>query len=99
MPIFVLFVGIILVAAGINNKIPTLTGLIKEDFIPSDGAVGFHYWIVAIIAAGALGYIKPLKGFANGFLVLLILVIILAEQKRSGNGGFFAKFSQALEGK
>lgn len=100
MPIFILFVGIILVAVGINDKLPDLVTLIKEDFKPSDNAPGFHWWIIAIVAVGALGYIRPLKGLANGFIVLIILVIILAEQKRDGSttGGFFEKFTNALKG-
>lgn len=92
MPILILFVGIVLVAAGINNKIPELIGLVKEDFRPSDGSPGFHIWILAIVAAGSIGYIKPLKGLANGFLALIILGLLLA------NGGFFDKFTSALEG-
>ena len=92
MPIFILFVGIILVAVGINDKLPNLVALVKEDFRPSGNVPGFHVWILAIAAAGAIGYIKPLKGFANAFLVLIIVVLILS------NGGFFDKFTAAIQG-
>ena len=92
MPLFVLFIGIILIAAGINNKIPVLTALIKEDFRPSDGATPFHVWIIAIVAAGSLGYVQALKGLANGFLVLIIIGLLLS------NRGFIVKFTQAIEG-
>lgn len=92
MPIFILFVGIILVAVGINDKLPDLVSLIKEDFRPTSNVPGFHVWILAIAVAGAVGYIKPLKGFANAFLVLIIVVLILS------NGGFFDKFTAAIQG-
>ena len=99
MPLFILVIGIILVVAGINNKIPELVGLVKEDFKPTDGSTPFYLWVMAIIGVGALGYIKPLKGFSTGFLALILLVILLAQQKRGGvNGGFFDKFTQALKG-
>lgn len=92
MPIFVLFVGIILIAAGINNKIPVLTALVKEDFRPTDGATPFHIWMFAIIGVGSLGYIQSLKGLANGFLTLIIIGLLLS------NTGFVTKFTQAIEG-
>ena len=92
MPLFILVIGIVLVAAGINNKIPDLMGLIKEDFRPSSDVPGFHIWVLAIVAAGAIGYIKPLKGLANGFLILILLGLLLS------NSGFFTKFTSALEG-
>jgi hypothetical protein len=92
MPLLILFIGIVLVAAGINNKIPDLMQLLKEDFRPSDNSPGFHVWVLAIVGLGALGYVKPLKGLANGFLVLVILGLILS------NGGFFTQFTAALKG-
>lgn len=92
MPIFILFVGVLLIAAGINDKIGTLTSLVKEDFRPTDGTPGFHVWILAILAAGSLGYISALRGLANGFLILIVLGLLLS------NKGFVAKFTTALEG-
>lgn len=93
MPLFILFVGILLVVVGINNKIPELVGLIKEDFRPSENVPGFHVWVLAIFVAGALGYVKQLKPVANAFLVLIIVVMLLS------NKGFFAQFTSAIEGK
>ena len=93
MPIFILFVGVLLVVVGINNKIPDLAGLLKEDFRPSQsGVTGFHVWIIAIFVAGSLGYIRPLKPVANAFLVLIVIALLLS------NGAFFEKFTSALEG-
>jgi uncharacterized membrane protein HdeD (DUF308 family) len=93
MPILILFVGVLLIAAGINNKIGNLKDLITEDFRPSGSIPGFHVWVIAIIAAGSLGYIKAFKPFANAFLVLIFVGLLLS------NKGFFEKFTSAIQGK
>lgn len=92
MPIFILLVGIILVAAGINNKIPDLVELVKSDFTKEGDIPPFQIWIVAIFVAGSLGYIKAFKGVANAFLVLIMITLIIS------NRGFFDKFMSALKG-
>jgi hypothetical protein len=61
MPIFLIFAGVLLLAAGINDKTTELTGLLKGDFAPRDGKPGFVTWVFAIFVVGALGYFKPLK--------------------------------------
>jgi uncharacterized membrane protein HdeD (DUF308 family) len=93
MPLFILFVGILLVVVGVNNKIPELTELLKEDFKPSGNTPAFQVWILAIFVAGSLGYIRAFKPVANAFLTLIIIALLLS------NRGFFDKFSNALEGK
>lgn len=93
MPLIVIFIGVLLVAAGINNKIPELTGLLKEDFKPSGSQPGFQVWILAIVIVGAIGYVRQFKPVANAFLVLIVVGMLLS------NGGFFAKFNDAIEGK
>lgn len=92
MPIFILIVGVMLVVVGINNKIPDLAGLLKEDFRPTENVAGFHVWIIAIFVAGSLGYIKEFKPVANAFLALIIIALLLS------NKGFFAKFTEAVKG-
>jgi hypothetical protein len=92
MPIFILIVGVLLVAAGINNKIPDLVSLIKSDFTKTGDIQPFQIWVIAIFVAGSLGYIKAFKGVANAFLVLIMVTLII------GNKGFFDKFMQALKG-
>ncbi len=92
MPIFILFVGILLVVVGINNKLPELTSLLKEDFKPSDGQAPFQVWIIAIFVTGSLGYIRAVRPVANAFLVLIIVALLLS------NKGFFAQFNNALSG-
>jgi hypothetical protein len=93
MPLFFLIIGIMLVIVGINNKIPELTALLKEDFKPTDNTAPFQIWILAIFAAGSLGYVQVFKPIANAFLVLIVVALLLS------NKGFFTKFSAALEGK
>lgn len=90
MPIFFLAVGILLIIVAINDKMPELGGLIKEDFQPSGGAPSFTAWIIAIFVIGAVGYVKSLKPVANSFLVLIVIVMLLS------NKGFFDKFTQAI---
>lgn len=93
MPILVLLVGIMLIAAGINDRLPDLAALVKEDFSPTDENVsGFHIWIVAFFVVGSIGYISGLKPIANAFLVLIVITLILR------NGAFFEKFSNTIEG-
>ncbi len=92
MPIFILFVGILLVVVGINNKLPELTGLLKDDFKSKDNSPPFQVWILAIFVTGSLGYIRAVRPVANAFLVLIIVVLLLS------NKGFFAQFSTALGG-
>lgn len=98
MPLFILIVAVILIAAGVNNKLSELTALLKDDFSSDSGAVPFQIWIVAIFVTGALGYIKELKPVANAFLILVVIGLILAQQKSDGSGGFFEKFMQAVKG-
>jgi len=93
MPIFFLLVGIMLIVTAINNKLPQLRDLLAEDFAPSNGAAGFHVWILALFVAGSLGYIKSFRPVANAFIVLILVGLVLS------NGGFFDNFRSALGGK
>jgi hypothetical protein len=91
MPIFILLVGLILIVTGINNKIPDLIALVKEDFSPSDNSTSFPVWIFAIFVVGALGYIKPLKGLSIAFLFLIIIAMFVKK-----DNGFFDSFSKSF---
>lgn len=92
MPLFFLIVGVMLVVVGINNKIGDLTALVKEDFKPTDGTIGFFYWVLAIILAGSVGYVRDLRPVANAFLVLIVVGLVLS------NKGFVEKFTAAVKG-
>lgn len=98
MPLVFIFIGILLVVAAINNKLPDLKALAAEDFSPSDGSVGFHIWILALFIAGAIGYVKELKPVSTAFLTLIIVSLILANgNPKNKGGGFFVKFQEALK--
>lgn len=99
MPIVILVIAVLLVVAGLNNKLspnsqnsgsPTLAELVKSDFVPDDGSVSFTIWVGALIVIGALGYVKELKPFSNAFLVLVILAILIKGNGQGSAGqGFF----------
>lgn len=93
MPIFILFVGIILVAAGINDKFSDLKNLVIEDFKPSDNSTAFQYWIIAIVVAGAFGYIKGLRPLSNALLLLIFVAMFVKKDQ-----GFFDQFMKAIKG-
>ena len=95
MPLFLLFVGSMLLISGAKGTTGDLSALLKEDFKPTDGSPGFGTWIAAIILLGATGYVSALKPISNAFLVLLLIVLVLANQKGS-RGGFFIQFKEAV---
>lgn len=90
MPLFFLFVGIMLVVVGINDRASDLITLLKDDLEPSDGSPSFIVWILAVGVIALLGNVKSLKPVSNGFLVLLVLVFLLA------NKGFINQFLQDI---
>lgn len=90
MPLVILLAGIVLIAAGINNRLDKLIELIRSDFAPDDGSVPFGTWMLAISVIGSVGYIKEARGFANTFIALIFIAIFLS------NKGFYAKFTDAF---
>lgn len=98
MPFALLFFGLLLVVAGVRNthvdngSNEGLFTLLKNDFL---GQGSFTYWVVAIVAIGSLGYVEPLKTPSRYMLALIIVVLILAQEKSSA-GGFFAQLQKGL---
>lgn len=88
MPFVLVFIGLLLLVAGVRGTHTQLFTLIKGDFT---GSGNFIYWIVAILAVGAVGYIKPIKPVSDAFLVLIIIVMVLS------NKGLFGKFTQQIQ--
>jgi hypothetical protein len=88
MPFALVFVGIVLLVAGVRDKQGDLFTLAKGDFT---GKNNFFFWSGSILAVGAVGYIPRLKPVSDGFLVLVVVVLFLH------NKGFFAQFSEALK--
>lgn len=87
MPIGLIVIGLALVISGVKDTYADLGTLIKGDFT---GPNNFTTWLVALGLIGALGYVKVLRPFANAFLVLVVLVIILK------NSGVFDQLKNAL---
>jgi hypothetical protein len=89
MSFALLIVGAVLLTSAVLNTQSTLWGLLKGDF---SGPSNFWYWLILLLILGAVGYIPKAKPISDAFLVLLIVVIFLSK------GGFFAKFSSAVQG-
>lgn len=92
MPFVFIVVGIVMIISGVRGKSQDLTTLVKGDLT---GKNNFIYWIISIMVIGGLGYIKDLQTFSRALLALVIVVLILAEEK-NGNGGFFTQFQNAV---
>ena len=90
MPFALAIIGIVLLVAGVRNKQDDLFSLLKGDFT---GPNNFIFWMLSILAIGALGYIPKLKPLSTAFLALVIVVLFL----RKGTG-FFAQATQVLQG-
>lgn len=88
MPFALALIGLLLVVTGFQNTHKQLGSQIASEF---SGSNNFIYWVAALGAVGALGYIKPLEPFSRAFLVLIIVSIFLA------NKGFFTQFNNALK--
>jgi hypothetical protein len=84
--------GLLLTVAGVRNTQGTLFALVKGDFT---GNQSFIWWSVSIIGVGALGYYKETRALANSFLALILIVLILAQNKNGNN--LFAEFRSALQ--
>lgn len=93
MPFAFIFAGIILLAAGARGTSASLLTLLQGDLT---GTNNFFYWVIAIVLIGSIGYVDELKGLSRAFLVLVIIGLILNEDKQSGTGGFFTKFNSAI---
>jgi hypothetical protein len=94
MPFALLIIGITLLAASVRDKQNDLYDLVRGDFT---GPNNFIFWVVSILAIGAIGYIPKLKPLSTAFLALVVIVLFLSKgnPKLSG-GGFFAQISQQL---
>lgn len=87
MPYALIVIGLAMVLSGVNGCYAALGSQLKTDFT---GSQNFVIWVLAIMAVGAIGYVKDLREFSHYFLALIILAMVLS------NKGFFANFSQAI---
>lgn len=77
-----------MVITGVRNTYPAMAQQLKSDFT---GTGNFTYWIASLGAIGAIGYVDKLRPFANMFMVLVIIAIVLK------NGGVFSQFKAAID--
>jgi hypothetical protein len=95
MPFALLIIGLVLVTAAVRNTYIELGQLVSSEF---SGPGNFIYWIVAILIIGAVGYVQKLKPLSDGFLVLVLLVLVLKRgNPNMPQGGFFQQFTNALK--
>lgn len=89
MPLLLIVTGILLLVLGYQGTYPQFFQLLKTDF---SGPGNFWYWIVIIVAVGALGYIPSLSGLSKAFLFMVLIGLFLA------NGtGFFAQLQSGVQ--
>ena len=74
MPFILIIAGIILLTVAVRNTQDEFFYLIQGDFT---GPNNYVYWVLAILVIGAIGYVPRLKPISNGFLILVVLVLVL----------------------
>ena len=82
-------IGLALTIAGVRGTHDDLLALIRGDLT---GDNSFLWWLVAVGAVGALGYIPAMKGVSHAFLALILVVLVLS------NRGIFEQFTAAIQG-
>lgn len=82
--------GLLMIVTGGRGTYAAFGAQVAKDFTGPPGQ-NFTYWIVALGAVGAVGYIDALRTISRLLLVLVIIGIFLS------NKGFFAQFQAALK--
>jgi hypothetical protein len=93
MPFIFLIVGIVFVTSGVRGTSQDLLNLLTNDL---KGENNFVYWIISILVIGGLGYVQDLRSFSRALLALVLIVLVLAENKQ-GSGGLFVEFESAVK--
>jgi hypothetical protein len=75
MPLVLVIVGIVLLAAAWRDTAGALGGALAEDVPP------FLLWAGALVAVGGLGYVPGLRTVSRGLLALVLVVLVLANYK------------------
>lgn len=90
MPFALLTIGILLIVVGFQNTYKAFGNQLVTDFT---GPSSFLVYSVAIVAIGAVGYVKELEGFSRAFLGLVVLALFIGAVNK---GGFFANLQSGL---
>jgi hypothetical protein len=95
MPFALVVVGLIMIVVGVRGTQKEFGAQLASDFT-GDG--NFIWWLASLGAVGAVGYVPQLRQFSIAFMTLIIIAMLIAQQKAGGaSGGFFEKLSQALQ--
>lgn len=94
MPFLFLTFGILFIVAGARNTQTQLLTLLKGDFL---GKPNFLFWFASILIIGALGYVQSLRPVSRAFLALVIIVLLIENNNKTGRPGVFAQALQALQ--
>jgi hypothetical protein len=81
-------VGLLMIVTGAKGTYSQFGSQVASDFT---GSQPFTYWLAAIGAVGAIGYIDALRTFSRLFLTLILVSMLLA------NKGFFNQLTAALK--
>lgn len=100
MPFALVIIGLILIITSAQSTHKAFGTQVLKDFTNGSGCApmsgqyqdcGFAWWVAAIVAVGALGYIEQFKGFSRAFMVLIIVSMVIA------NRGVFDQLQAALQ--
>lgn len=83
-----------MVVSGIRGTAGDLVTLLKGDLT---GTNNYLFWVLAIILIGGLGYVESFKPFSRALLVLVLLGLILNDEKKDGSAGLFTSFETAIK--
>lgn len=89
MPYALLIIGMMLIVTGIKNTHVMFGNELKDDLT---GTNNFVMWFLALFIVGAAGYVKKLETPSRMFMGLILVSIILTNQRQ----GLFEKFKAAI---
>lgn len=84
-----ILIGILLIIVGVTDKIDLFQTTLKNDLIgEGDLLSGFNpnnpsfvFWMIVVFVIAAFGSIKELKPVTDGILVLIIVVLVLSNER------------------
>jgi len=75
MLLVAIIIALIVIVASLRNSQGTLFAALVTD-VP-----GYVVWAAALVAVGAIGYVKPLKNISDALIVLIITVLLVNNYK------------------
>jgi len=90
MPFALVTLGLLMIVTGARDTYKQFGEQVTSDFT---GSGGFLYWVAAIGAVGALGYVPSLRTFSRVFMGLIIIALVLNKK----NSNLFANITAALQ--